>query len=164
MSLDTNVPVLPSSEELAELVEEVWRSFLDDEIVVEHAPPAEKAARRLVAWVSITGDWTGHVEVLTTPEGAEGIAASMFQTPAAELAPAEVADAFGEIANMVGGGVKGMVGVQTALSLPQVVLDAAALVSPEAEPYLTVYATWRGQPLEVSLWEREPRNEMGAGR
>jgi chemotaxis protein CheX len=164
MSLDMNVPVLPSPAELAELVEEVWGSFLDGGIVVEPAPPATAADRRLVAWVSITGDWTGHVQVLTTPAGAQNIAASMFQTPAAELSDAEVADAFGEIANMVGGGVKGMVGAQTALSLPQVVLDAAALVSPDAEPYTTVYASWQGEALEISLWEREPRNEMGAGR
>jgi chemotaxis protein CheX len=168
MTVDMNVPVLPSAEELGELVEQVWRSYLDDELAVEFAPPAEPAGRRMLAWVSITGDWTGHVEVLATPQGAERIAATMFQTPVADLSPAEIADAFGEIANMVGGGVKGMVGTHTALSLPQIVLDAAALVSPVAEPYITVHATWHGEPLEISLWEREARkataNEMGAER
>lgn len=161
MTIEAITPLLPSEEELAELVEEVWRSFLDDEIVVGLEPTGEEDPERtmMVAWVSITGEWTGHLQVLTTPAGAQGIAAAMFQTEPGQVAPEEIADAFGEIANMVGGGVKGMVGVHTALSLPQVVLDARALISPEAHERSSVHATWRSEPLEFSLWERGPKNE-----
>ena len=154
MSIEAVTPFLPSAEELAELVEEVWRSFLDDEIVSGLESPVETDADRMVAWVSITGEWTGHLQVQTTPAGARGIAANMFQMESDEVSADEIADAFGEIANMVGGGVKGMVGVHTALSLPQVVLDARALVSPDAQQHTAVYAVWRGEPLEISLWER----------
>jgi chemotaxis protein CheX len=159
VTIEAITPLLPSEEELAELVEEVWRSFLDDEIVVGPEPAADPERTLMVAWVSITGEWTGHLQVLTTPAGAEGIAAAMFQQEPDGIAPEEIADAFGEIANMVGGGVKGMVGVHTALSLPQVVLDARALISPEAHERSSVHATWRGEPLEFSLWERGPKNE-----
>ena len=159
MTIEAITPLLPSQEELAELVEDVWRSFLDDEIVVGLESPDDSDRTLMVAWVSITGEWTGHLQVLTTPAGAQGIASAMFQMEPAEVSPDEVADAFGEIANMVGGGVKGMVGVHTALSLPQVVLDARALISPEAHQHSSIHAVWRGEPLEFSLWERGPKNE-----
>jgi chemotaxis protein CheX len=159
VTIEAITPVLPSQEELAELVEEVWRSFLDDDIVVGLESPDDPERTMMVAWVSITGEWTGHLQVLTTPDGAKGIASSMFQMDAAEISSEEVADAFGEIANMVGGGVKGMVGVHTALSLPQVVLDSRALISPEAHQHSSIQAVWRGEPLQFSLWERGPKTE-----
>jgi chemotaxis protein CheX len=158
-TIEEIIPFLPSQEELAELVEEVWRSYLDDEIVMGLESAADPDRTLMVAWVSITGEWTGHLQVLTTPAGAQGIASAMFQLDAAEVSPDEVADAFGEIANMVGGGVKGMVGVHTALSLPQVVLDSRALISPEAHQHSSVQAVWRGEPLEFSLWERGEQND-----
>lgn len=165
MTMEALTPFLPSQDELAELVEEIWTSYLEDEIVVGLDGAADADADRMVAWVSITGEWTGHLQVRTTPTGARGIASSMFQMEPAEVSPAEIADAFGEIANMVGGGVKGMVGVHTALSLPQVVLDARALISPDAVQHSTVFAVWRGEPLEISLWERAEKhsniNAMG---
>jgi chemotaxis protein CheX len=99
--------------------------------------------------------------VLTSPSAARDIAACMFQMESADISPDEIADAFGEIANMVGGGVKGMVGVQTALSLPQVVLDAKALVSPEAHQRTVINAVWKGEPIEFSLWERGPKEGIG---
>jgi chemotaxis protein CheX len=153
MSIETVTVFLPSADELAELVEEIWTSFLGDDIVVGLDDP-DVPAERMVAWVSISGEWTGHLQVLTTADGAGAIAASMFQMAPDDLSSAEVTDAFGEIANIVGGGVKGMLGAQTALSLPQVVLDARALVSPDAREHTTVHALWRGAPLEISLWER----------
>ena len=159
MTIEAITPVLPSQEELAELVEEVWRSFLDDEIVVGLDAPEDPDRTLMVSWVSITGEWTGHLQVLTTPVGARAIASAMFQMEPDDISSDEVADAFGEIANMVGGGVKGMVGVHTALSLPQVVLDSRALISPEAHQHSSVQAIWRGEPLEFSLWERGEKND-----
>jgi len=159
VTIEATTPCLPSHDELAELVEDVWRSFLDDEIVVGLEAPDDPDRTLMVAWVSITGEWTGHLQVLTTRVGAEGIASAMFQMEPGEVSSEEVADAFGEIANMVGGGVKGMVGVHTALSLPQVVLDSRALISPEAHQHSSIRAIWRGEPLEFSLWERGEKNE-----
>jgi len=159
VTIEATTPCLPSHEELAELVEDVWRSFLDDEIVVGLDAPDDPDRTLMIAWVSITGEWTGHLQVLTTRVGAEGIASAMFQMEPGEVSSEEVADAFGEIANMVGGGVKGMVGVHTALSLPQVVLDSRALISPEAHQHSSIRAIWRGEPLEFSLWERGEKNE-----
>lgn len=152
---NTISPVLPSSMELGEIVEQVWSSFLDGEIV---ALPGEDATaardQQMVASVSISGEWTGHLMIVTGKDSAQLIAGSMFQMEPEEIATAEVADALGELANMIGGSVKGMIGVAATLSLPQVVLDASALVNPDAQKLVCVLAQWNAQPVEISLWER----------
>jgi chemotaxis protein CheX len=154
--------VLPSAPELAEIVDQVWASFLDGELVPLPEPDVSRPyGGCLVAWVSIGGDWTGHLSVVCSNAAARAIATDMFQLDDSEVTTAEVADALGEIANMVGGSVKGMVGANAVLSLPQVVLDAAALVSPETCRLVTVQAQWKDELLEFSLWERQPGNSGG---
>lgn len=152
--LETISPFLPSDIELAEIVQQVWSSYLDDEVVAMPGETDGPDTGRMLASVSIGGEWSGHVLVVAEPECCYQIAGAMFQMPTEELSVAEVADALGEIANMVGGSVKGMVGVAATLSLPQVVLDASALVNPDAHKIVSVLVIWNGQPIEVSLWER----------
>jgi chemotaxis protein CheX len=159
---ETMSPTLPNAAELGEIVEQVWSSFLDEPIVADPgADGAGDAEGRLVAWVAISGDWAGHLRVVTTASGAHKIAADMFQLDSGEVSTAEVADALGEIANMIGGSVKGMVGVPAVLSLPQVVLDASALISPDARKLVSVCAHWKREPLEFSLWERQSDDAGG---
>lgn len=156
-------PTLPSDQELGEIVEQVWSSFLDGEVVAIPGMEGEAEPGQMLASVSIGGDWSGHLIIVASTECAYQIAGSMFQMETGELSTNEVADALGEIANMVGGSVKGMVGVAATLSLPQVVLDASALVSPDAHKIVSVLAMWNGQPVQVSLWERHRDGDvMGA--
>lgn len=160
---DVLSPVLPNSMELGEIVEQVWESFLGGGLMA--APQGQSSddfGNRLAAWVAISGEWTGHLMVVTSQVCAQQIAADMFEMDTDEISTAEIADALGEIANMVGGSVKGMIGVAATLSLPQVVLDAAALVSPEARQLVCVEAEWKSWPLEFSLWERNPNGGTGA--
>lgn len=159
---DSMTVALPSAAELAEIVDQVWSSFLEGEIVPLAEPELDQDyAGRLVGWVSISGDWTGHLSVVCSEDAACAIATDMFQLDAGEVSTSEIADALGEIANMVGGSVKGMVGASVALSLPQVVLDAAALVSPETHRLVTVQAHWKDELVEFSLWERKPGHNGG---
>lgn len=154
--------VLPTASELAEMVEQVWSSFLDDQLVPMPEPDLTHSYEgHLIAWVSISGDWTGHLLVVCSGAAARAIATDMFQMEQDEVTTTEVADALGEIANMVGGSIKGMVAAHAALSLPQVVLDAAALVSPDAQRRVTMQGNWKGELLEFSLWERQPSTTGG---
>jgi len=147
---------LPSAAELSEIASEVWSSFLDDALVeVEHPGDGALPHDRTIGWVSISGDWTGHLYVTTSGAGAREIASNMFQLDAGEISDSEIADALGEIANMVGGSVKGMVGGEVVLSLPQVVLNAGTLISPEAHQRVRVSGSWHGEPVEFAVWERE---------
>lgn len=151
----TTATNLPSSSDLTELVEQVWASFLDGDITPTEPPADVVIDGKVLAWVSISSDqWTGHLTVTTTLDGARDVAAGMFQIPANDVTTSELADALGEIANMVGGNVKSMLQGAATLSLPQVVLDAASLVSPDADKLVTAHAQWAEHPVAVSLWER----------
>jgi len=140
------------------IAEEAWIALVgEDELLVPL--PGRLPADPLSSWVDVVGPWTGSVASSTGAQTAAELTRALLGDYAPELLEHEdVADAFGEIANMVGGGVKGMVGVHTALSLPQVVLDSRALISPEAHEHSSVRAIWRGEPLEFSLWERGEKN------
>lgn len=158
--MSTPTSTLPNAAELHEIAAEVWSSFLDDSLI-EALPGAGPAGEdRVIGWVSISGDWCGHLYVTTSAAGAREIAATMFQLEAELIGPSEIADAIGEIANMVGGSVKGMVGADAVLSLPQVVLNTGALLSPDAHQRVGVSARWHGEPVEFALWER---NSEGVG-
>ena len=71
-----------------------------------------------ITYVSINGTWNAHVEVAVCDDAAKYIASTMFDSdsPTAE----EVEDAIAEVANMIGGNIKGLADCDCSLSLPQI--------------------------------------------
>ena len=80
--------------------------------------PDVDSTRQLVASVEIRGGRNTVVEVFASDELMARIAEVMFQSEHGSLSEGEVRDAFGEIANMIGGNVKGIYGEEADLSLP----------------------------------------------
>ena len=63
----------------------------------------------------------------------------------------DLVDAFGEVANVVGGNLKALLPVQGTLTLPQV-----SRVAPEHAGAVlvdSVALTWRGEPLDITVWQ-----------
>jgi chemotaxis protein CheX len=60
-------------------------------------------------------------------------------------------DAFGEVANVVGGNLKALLPVQGTLTLPQVGRTAPRLEG--ATQVDRVPLAWRGQPFDISVWQ-----------
>jgi chemotaxis protein CheX len=163
---DASTIELPTANDFASIIEQVWGSFLDGDIVEEPVPASGAATPlqtdgRVVGWVSISGDWNGHLLVTASPAGARAIAAGLFQLEADEIGTEDIADAIGEIANVVGGTVKGMIGATASLSLPQVVLGATAVISLSADERATVRLLWKEELIEVSLWEGRTQPKTG---
>jgi len=75
---------------------------------------------RMVASIRITGATEALITVEAPYETALGIGETMFAATADSLDNDEVRDAIGEIANMIGGNVKGMYPGESQLSLPRV--------------------------------------------
>jgi hypothetical protein len=129
------------------IAEEAWTALVgEDEPLVPL--PCDLPADVLSAWVDVVGPWTGSV-VLTT--GAQ-TAADLTRTLLGETAPdllehEDVADAFGEIANVIGGNIKAALPGPSALSLPEVG-DAPVVRNPA--DVVRVDLLWRGQPLSIS--------------
>jgi chemotaxis protein CheX len=130
------------------IAEDAWTALVgEDEILVPL--PGELPANALSSWVDIVGPWTGTVVLSTGRETAAGLTRALLGDHApAELDDEDVADAFGEIANVVGGNVKAALPGPSALSLPDVG-NAPAVRNPA--DVCRVDVMWRGQPLSISV-------------
>ena len=132
-----------ASDDLRFVVEEVWAALLGDEVLL---PPAE-AAEESPTWsgaVAVTGEWQGCVTVELGAYAARELTAQMLALPTGESpVDADIADAVGELVNMVGGNVKALMPGPSALSLPLVAAGRAAYPS-DAVELARLDAMWRG--------------------
>jgi hypothetical protein len=130
------------------IAEEAWTALVgEDELLVPL--PGDLPADVVSAWVDVVGPWTGTVVLTTGAQTAADLTRALLGDTAPELLDHEdVADAFGEIANVVGGNVKAALPGPSALSLPEVG-DGPAVRNPADQ--LRVDVLWRGQPLSISV-------------
>ena len=105
----------------------------------------------LVAAVQITGEWQATVEVATTRPVVRIIAARMFALPQESLETADLHDALGEVANMIGGNLKGIANHELDLSLPSV-SECESVVDTTART-ITVSMKCQGRPVRIRLIE-----------
>ena len=130
------------------IAEDAWTALVGlDEYLV--ALPGELPDDVLSSWVDVVGPWTGSVVLTTGRQTAAELTRALLGDHAPELLEHEdVADAFGEIANVVGGSVKATLPGQSALSLPSVG------ISPEirnAADVCRIDLLWRGEPVAISV-------------
>lgn len=130
------------------IASEAWIALVgEDEVLVPL--PGELPADVLSSWVDVVGPWTGSVVLTTGRETAAGLTRALLRESApAVLDDEDVADAFGEIANVVGGNVKAALPGPSALSLPDV--GSAPHVRNPAD-VCRIDVLWRGQPLSISV-------------
>jgi hypothetical protein len=127
---------------------EAWIALVgEDEVLVPL--PGELPDDVVSSWVDVVGPWTGSVVLTTGRATADDLTRALLADHApAELEDEDVADAFGEIANVVGGNVKAALPGPSGLSLPEVG-EAPAVRNPE--DLCRVDLLWRGQPLSISV-------------
>ena len=103
---------------LQQITVDVCQSMLGLEL--SPMSPNIDTAHQLVASVEIRGGRHAVVEVFAHDDLMASIAEVMFSSDRGSLSEDEIRDAFGEIANMIGGNVKGGFGAEADLSLPVV--------------------------------------------
>ncbi len=130
------------------IAEDAWTALVgEDEILLPI--PGGLPADALSSWVDVVGPWTGTVVLTTGRETAAGLTRALLGEHAPdELEDEDIVDAFGEIANVVGGNVKAALPGPSALSLPDVG-DAPAVRNPA--DLCRVDVLWRGEPLSISV-------------
>ncbi|MBO9521510.1 MAG: chemotaxis protein CheX [Nocardioidaceae bacterium] len=107
------------------------------------------------AAVHISGTWNGSVALSCSRTLVRRAAGAMFQAAPEELDEAEVRDAFGELANMVGGQVKSLLPEPCQLSLPAVSYgEAHAFAVPGAVVVTQVGLDCLDEGLDVTVWQR----------
>jgi chemotaxis protein CheX len=143
--------------ELTEITERVWASLVDVPLLPRQPgqPALVPGARTFTGCVQITGAWEGAVTVHCSEALAKLLTAAMFMVDPEDTSTEEVADALGELANMVGGNVKALLPEPCRISLPAVAdgMDYRLSV-PGARPVTAVTWTCQGEPLMVRLLER----------
>ena len=133
---------------ILEVATDAWISLVgEDEVLVPL--PGDLPADIVSSWVDVVGPWTGSVVLTTGRSTAEALSRALLRESAPEvLEDEDVEDAFGEIANVVGGSVKAALPGPSALSLPQV--GHAPLVRNPADVCRTD-VLWRGETLSISV-------------
>jgi hypothetical protein len=133
---------------VASIAADAWTALVgEDELLVPL--PGELPADVLSSWVDVVGPWTGSVVLTTGRQTAADLTRALLGETAPELLDHEdVADAFGEIANVVGGNVKAALPGPSALSLPDVGVAPAVR---NAADVCRLDVLWRGQPLTISV-------------
>jgi chemotaxis protein CheX len=130
------------------IAEDAWTALVgEDEILVPL--PGELPDDIVSSWVDVVGPWTGTVVLTTGRSTAADLTRALLGDHApAELEDEDIVDAFGEIANVVGGNVKAALPGPSALSLPDVG-EAPAVRNPA--DLCRVDVLWRGEPLSISV-------------
>ncbi|MBX6371853.1 MAG: chemotaxis protein CheX [Acidothermus sp.] len=143
---------VPSADDLEVITREVWMSFLDGDPAGLVAGGSALGEDRVTGCIQLSGMYVGAIMLELAPAAAQAAAAALFGMAPGDVGPVEVADAVGEITNMVGGNVKSMLPGPSTLSLPAVVYGQLTL--PGVQMVRRAELTWRGQPLAVSLWRQ----------
>jgi chemotaxis protein CheX len=152
VSVGTELPF--TAADVATLVQEVGMALLDVSMIIVENPSLERQ-QGATACVHVTGDWEGSVILEASPQLSRQATAAMFDMPADEVGDDEMADALGELANIVGGSVKGLMPGACRLSLPTVALGPdARMVVPGAALVHRVVLDVAGELLVVALWKR----------
>ncbi len=140
---------------VTEITSSVWRAFLpesDDVIPIPMVPsPAS-----LTGTVFISGQWNGLVSLTCSSVAAVRAAALMFAADLEEVDQGDVLDAVGELVNIVGGNLKGMLPSPTGLSLPSVTEGALDIdTRAGAELLVDVQLAWMNEPVHVAIWGKD---------
>jgi chemotaxis protein CheX len=137
--------------QISAIAEDVFAALIDGE--PGHLYPSEPAdpADPLYAWVDMHADVAGRVLLTVDVTTAHDLARALLRMDAGEpVEDEDLVDAFGEVANVVGGNLKALLPVQGTLTLPRVARTAPS--HPDATVVDRVPLAWRGQPFDISVW------------
>ncbi|MEU4239269.1 chemotaxis protein CheX [Actinoplanes sp. NPDC026619] len=160
-----SVEVEVNEDDLAEMVGQVWESYLDPEGISPLIPTYdEHQPSEVHSSVSISGSWTGHLVYASSTSAARRAAGAFLAMEPDEVSEEDMSDVLGELANIVGGNVKAMLPPGAFLSLPQVVLAPESSARyPNTERIGGVYGIWEGEPVSISMWQSRADNNQEEG-
>ena len=160
----SHTAVVLQERDILELVDMIWSTTLDLPIqAIERADHHEWTLPAIEAQVHIAGTWQGVVVLHTSESLAARIAQLMFNLEGVTPTPGDMQDAFGEIANIVGGNIKGLLSERGAhLSLPAVVQGQNYSVHvPGSQEVARVEFICEGEPLVVTVLHAAPTAAVG---
>ena len=135
---------------------EIWSSMLglglapaasDDDVAT-----AVAGQRRWSGCIALSGDWRGAVTVSCIDPLARIVTGAMFGMTPEEASDAELQDAIGELANILGGQTKKVLSDRCVLGLPVVIEgDNFEATVPGSHAVVKLHFRCEGHPVEVSV-------------
>ncbi len=135
------------------IAQEAWISLVGEEELLVPLPGGP-VVDPVSSWVDVVGPWAGSVVLTTGRRTAEELTRALLRETATEVLEEEdVADAIGEIANVVGGNVKAALPGPSGLSLPGV---GTAPAPRDPADVRRIDLLWRGEPVSISVQGARP--------
>lgn len=160
-----SAPAVIGADQVMAVAQDVFVAMVDGEETTlgpwygDVPAPAEP----LAAWVDVHGPWSGRAVLVTELATARDLARAMLRLDDDAPVDAEdLVDAFGEIANVVGGNLKSLLPDGGTLGLPQVA-DAPPAAGVAASPEAELRLSWRGRPLVVAVHARPDTSSAPSG-
>ncbi len=143
--------------DLCQVTESVWETVLGMHVNVipREVPPS--TASSICGYVRISGAWEGAIALESSPALARRVAAALLGTDPAETTDEEIYDAFGELTNIIGGNIKGMLPGPSKLSVPAIRNDVRCeSVLPGTVALLRADFDCEGEPVRIALVVSSP--------
>jgi chemotaxis protein CheX len=143
-----------SASDVHQVTRTVWMALVEQDLQPE-TDVLTLSGRFLTGCVQITGEWEGAIMISCSHNLAVATTAFMFDMEADEVSREELQDAVGELANMVGGSIKGLVPGPSRLSLPTVIDGSGYSTKiPGSEQLVRACLSSKGEPLIVTVLQR----------
>jgi chemotaxis protein CheX len=129
---------------------QIWNAYLGADAENPLVRSEERGSPEVVASISVTGSWDGHVVVGCSEVAAISIAATMLDLDPDDVTPADILDAAGELVNVVGGNVKSLLPQPSLLSLPLTTRGNGRHVRyPGTREVCGLAARWQGELVTI---------------
>jgi chemotaxis protein CheX len=106
--------------DIVSIIQNILRLMLELDADPCKCPNDEKRTDQVTGCIQISGAWQGAIVIQSSVNFASTIASRLFGEATENLSEADLRDAFCELANMVGGNIKGLVPGPSFLSIPSV--------------------------------------------
>lgn len=145
-----------SSDDVAQIVREVFSSMLALEVEpIDGEISLEPIGSAVAGSVGVTGATDCLISMEMQDKAARDVAAAMFGMEIAEVSDDDIADAVGELTNMVGGNIKSLLPEPSTLSLPVVAHGSNPTIKVVGGKVLLNQAFLSGEePVFVTVWNR----------
>ena len=143
-----------SKHQILEISQEIWESLLGMEIEASDATGNAFAdsKRTVTGFVNIGGAWEGTILLEVSDTLSKRFAAEMLGVSAEEVTEQDVADALGELTNMVGGNIKSLLPAPSNLSIPSVAEGSDySIWAPGTDLLAQVTLRCAGQPMLITV-------------
>ena len=143
-----------SKHQILEISQEIWESLLGMEIEPSDASgnSFSDSKRTVTGFVNIGGAWQGTILLEVSDTLSQQFAATMLGISPDEVSEQDVADALGELTNMVGGNIKSLLPAPSNLSIPSVAEGSDySIWAPGTDLLAQVTLRCAGQPMLITV-------------